>query len=155
MVMKQNFVILTMNLGRSLKEHTDLLWQPFCSRHGLTQMQLRVLVCLATEGPVCTGNLARKCGLAMGNCSCVCKKMAEAGLVERRRDTRDERVVTLSLTRQGKQVAEQFLAEQDEAVRKLEATLSDEDIRVINQGIDKLNEAMAGQQAPPSQRSME
>lgn len=90
---------------RRIKEGTNKALTPLCEKHGLTMMQGRIITELNHYGPKSIGSLAESISVAGANLSAMCKRMEDQGLVKRRRDPSDERMVKVMLTEQGKEIA--------------------------------------------------
>ena len=71
---------------------------------GLTESQFGVLEALLHLGPLCQRELAGKVLKSAGNMTTVVDNLERRGLVERRREGDDRRVVTVHLTPRGKQL---------------------------------------------------
>ena len=72
------------------------------SELGLTYPQYLVMVLLWESGAATVGEIGARLHLESSTLSPVVKRLELAGLVERSRDSRDERVVWVGLTRAGK-----------------------------------------------------
>lgn len=82
----------------SLKESTAI------RAAGLSESQFGVLEALLHLGPLCQRELAGKILKSAANMTTVIDNLEGRGLVERRRDGSDRRVVTVNLTRAGEQL---------------------------------------------------
>ena len=71
---------------------------------GLTESQFGVLEALLHLGPLCQRELAAKVLKSAGNMTTVVDNLQRRGLVERKREAEDRRVVTVSLTDRGETV---------------------------------------------------
>ena len=71
---------------------------------GLTESQFGVLEALLHLGPLCQRELAAKVLKSAGNMTTVVDNLQRRGLVERKREAEDRRVVTVSLTDRGEAV---------------------------------------------------
>lgn len=69
---------------------------------GLTESQFGALEALLHLGPLCQHELAGKVLKSAGNMTTVVDNLERRGLVERRRDGEDRRVVTVHLTASGR-----------------------------------------------------
>ena len=69
---------------------------------GLTESQFGVLEALWHLGPLSQAVLARKILRSSGNLTLVVDNLEKRGLVARSRESRDRRIVNVSLTREGK-----------------------------------------------------
>jgi MarR family 2-MHQ and catechol resistance regulon transcriptional repressor len=75
---------------------------------GLTESQFGVLEALFHVGPLCQRDLAEKVLKSAGNMTTVIDNLERRGLVERRREGGDRRVVTVHLTSDGKELIDEF-----------------------------------------------
>lgn len=88
------------------------LYKQILAPHGLTYLQYLVLVALAQadaqggQEQRTVGELGEALFLESNTLTPLLKRMEGAGLVERRRDTRDERVVRVGLTSAGAKLVE-------------------------------------------------
>ncbi len=82
-------------------------YEPLLRDMGVTYPQYLVLLVLWEEGTVNVGRLGERLHLDSGTLTPLLKRMATSGLVERRRDERDERVVLVSLTARGRALQKQ------------------------------------------------
>lgn len=96
------------------------LMAPFCVAHGITPVQLRVLLALYHGGEQPAGALARLGGMAAANLSAATKHLAALGLIGRSRPGGDERRVLIRLTPKGHALVRRFSAQQDGTVRSLQ-----------------------------------
>ncbi|MEZ5716840.1 MAG: MarR family transcriptional regulator [Paracoccaceae bacterium] len=69
---------------------------------GLTYPQFLVMVALWQEGPMFMKEIGARLGLETNTLTPLIKRMAEASLVERQRDSADERKVRVGLTEAGR-----------------------------------------------------
>lgn len=74
----------------------------------LTLAQLRVLFRLRNRGPITSGQLASGLGVTLPTVSSVIDRLAGQGLVERRDDPADRRLVILALTPAGVTIVERI-----------------------------------------------
>lgn len=80
------------------------VYRPILDRLGLTYPQYLVLIALGErpDGASTVGQLGASLHLDSGTLSPLLKRLAVAGLVDRRRNPTDERVVQVSLTERGR-----------------------------------------------------
>lgn len=83
--------------------------------------QLRVLVILASRGPSSLNEVARSLGIHPSNATRACGKLADAGLISRREDPADRRLLHLSLTPAGERLLERVM---DDRRRRIEELLA-------------------------------
>jgi DNA-binding MarR family transcriptional regulator len=72
----------------------------------VTPPQLRVLVMIASRGPLNLGAVARGLGVHPSNATRTCDRMVTAGLLDRRDDPADRRNLLLQLTDQGRSLVD-------------------------------------------------
>lgn len=83
---------------------------------GLTESQFGALEALLHVGPLCQRELAAKVLKSAGNMTTVVDNLERRGLVERRREGDDRRVVTVYLTRDGEKLVRRVFPEVLEAL---------------------------------------
>ncbi|MBM6402328.1 MarR family transcriptional regulator [Phycicoccus sp. MQZ13P-5] len=71
---------------------------------GLTHPQYLVMLALWEESPLRVSEIARRLSLEPATLSPLLKRLEVAGFVDRRRDSGDERVVTVALTTAGRRL---------------------------------------------------
>lgn len=81
------------------------VYKPLLDDLGLTYPQYLAIVLLHAEDNQTVGELGDKLFLESNTLTPLIKRLEAAGLVTRRRDTTDERVVRVSLTAEGRAVA--------------------------------------------------
>lgn len=74
------------------------------SKSALISSKFKVLLALNEQNNVSPSMLIDKLGLAKSNLALLCKSMIAEGLIEKRKDEFDNRVIFYTLTTQGKQV---------------------------------------------------
>ena len=82
------------------------LYTPHLKPLGLTYTQYIVLLVLWEKDGITVGELCDRLCLDNGTLSPLLKKMQEAGYIERNRRTEDDRVVLISLTKEGRALQE-------------------------------------------------
>lgn len=88
--------------------------EPILQAEGLSMFQTYILIGLS-EGTVTNiSSLCKELGINQGNVSTMCKHMEKAGLIKRNRSSEDERIVTLSLTEEGKCTIQRLFDRADE-----------------------------------------
>jgi MarR family transcriptional regulator, organic hydroperoxide resistance regulator len=83
------------------------VYKPLLDRFGITYSQYLVLVALSAEDGQTVGSLGQKLHLESNTVTPLVKRLEAAGLVTRTRDSHDERVVRVSLSANGRKVAEE------------------------------------------------
>ncbi|WP_367306811.1 MarR family winged helix-turn-helix transcriptional regulator [Alicyclobacillus acidocaldarius] len=130
---------------------TMRLYRSFLEPHGLTFPQYMVLVALYELGACTVKALGERLYLDSGTLTPLLKRMQESGLVDRRRDTDDERKMCVSLTEKGRALREE-LGTVPDCVKDQIDDLQDEDIadlrarvRALLERIHRANEQLSGE----------
>ena len=82
------------------------LYTPFLKPLGLTYTQYLVFLVLWEKDGVTVGEICDKLMLDNGTLSPLLKKMQQAGYVEKKRSSEDDRVVEITLTQAGRELQE-------------------------------------------------
>lgn len=101
--------------------------RPFCYKHKITYLQYQILAVLHDEGALTIGDLSEKMSMDTGNMSAQCKRLEQKGYTLRLRKKFDERVVDVSLTRQGRLVITELNDTLNKKYKSKWNSLSDED----------------------------
>ncbi|MEI9850259.1 MAG: MarR family transcriptional regulator [Sphingomonas sp.] len=99
------------------------VYKPILDRFGLTYLQYLVLVALREEDDQRVSDLGDGLFLESNTLTPLIKRMEAAGVVSRRRDARDERVVRVSLTEAGRALARDAACVPDEILQATGLTL--------------------------------
>lgn len=91
-------------LSRSMENGIMETLRPFCYKHKITYLQYQILAILDEEGTLNIGELSEIMSMDTGNMSAQCKRLEQKGYTLRLRKKYDERVVDVSLTKQGRLV---------------------------------------------------
>ncbi len=101
----------------------------------LTMAQCRVLIALAQERVSTVGKLAERLKVGEPTASHLVDRMVHGGLAERTEDPQDRRRVLVSLSPEGRKLAEQRLQSKKERLRELLRGVSEEDLAALRQGL--------------------
>lgn len=82
------------------------LYTPYLKEFGLTYTQYIVFLVLWEKDGITVGEICEKLMLDNGTVSPLLKKMEQSGYVTRKRSSEDDRVVLISLTKEGKALQE-------------------------------------------------
>lgn len=104
-------------------------------RHALSLVHLQVLTLVDSDGPVSMRQLAESLDVSDAGATGVVDRMEKRGLVERRRDAVDRRVVFVHLTDAGRHVFEELAARRRERLSKLLDELSEGDMAALLRGV--------------------
>lgn len=91
-------------LNRSMENKIMEVLRPFCYKHKITYLQYQILAVIFEEGTLNIGELSENMSMDTGNMSAQCKRLEQKGYTLRLRKKYDERVVDVSLTKQGRLV---------------------------------------------------
>jgi DNA-binding MarR family transcriptional regulator len=121
------------------------LYRPVLEPLGLTHSQYLVMVTLwGTDEPMSVKQLSRLLMLEAPTVSPLLKRMEAAGLLERRRDSADERSLQVSLTDRGRDLREDARGVPAAIIERLGMTIQDlENLQAV------LNEVVDHTQGPP------
>ena len=85
----------------------------------VTVPQLRVMMMLATRGPLNLGGVAAGLGVAPSNASRICDRLLKLGMVDRRDDPADRRQLELTLTTDGSALIGRVIRHRRTAIRRI------------------------------------
>lgn len=122
-------------LMRDITDRMNGVFHPIIDRYGLTIMQMRVLFEIRREDGCTVSGLSRRVCAAGTNVSALCKRLEREGLLERSRDPRDDRVVHITLTGEGRRTVDEV----DALVTRAFPLLNEEDAEVILDGMQRLS----------------
>ena len=103
--MEKNVLIPDMEICKALhalRANFSRVFGPLARTEGLTMMQFFLLNGIDRGEIENINSVCRILEMAQGNASTLCKKLETDGFLRRERSVNDERIVTLSLTPQGK-----------------------------------------------------
>ena len=109
----------------------------------LSLVHLQVLTVLETEGSVPMGALADSLDVSQASATGIVDRMEQRGLIERRRDDGDRRVIRVALTPDGSRLLAGVAAERRERLGILLHELSDAELDGFLRGSRALREARA------------
>jgi DNA-binding MarR family transcriptional regulator len=122
-------------------------------RGSLSLVHLHVLTVLEADGPVSMSRLADALDVSVASTTGIVDRMAQRGLVERRHQEDDRRVVIVHLTPAGEDVFRDLAASRRVHLATMLEQLSDEELRQFLVGlraIRRARAAIAGASAPAS-----
>jgi len=110
-------------------------------RHALSLVHLNVLTALEAEGPLSMSSLAEAMDVSDASATGIVDRMEKRGLVERRHGTDDRRVVLVHATDAGRQVFIDMAAHRREALSKILAALTADEIAALLTGMRAIHAA--------------
>ena len=116
-------------------------YRPILDKVGLTYTQFVALVALAEEDDQTVGELGDKLFLESNTLTPILKKLETLGLVERRRDPRDERQVRVNITAAGRKLQQ---AVDRNASELVEATGLGKDFAQVQESVARLRDNLLG-----------
>lgn len=122
-------------LIRDITDRMNGLFHPIIDRYGLTMMQMRVLLEIRQADGCTVGSLGKRICMAGANVSALCKRLERAGLLERSRDPKDERMVHIMLTEAGRRTIDEV----DESITRAFPPPGGEDAEAILCGMRRLS----------------
>lgn len=85
----------------------------------VTVPQLRVMMMLATRGPLNLLGVAGGLGVAPSNASRICDRLLKLGMIDRRDDPADRRQLELTLTAEGSALIDRVVRHRRTAIRRI------------------------------------
>ncbi len=112
-------------------------------RGALSLVHLNVLTVLETEGPISMGRLADALDVSVASATGIISRMTARGVVERRHDSADRRVVLVHLTAAGADVSRSLEQHHRERLGQLLEQLSAEEMTGFLLGLRAMHAARA------------
>lgn len=137
-----DFKNIILDYTRKIAESMNTAFCPLVEEYGLTMMQARILMELYNCENHTIGSLAESTCAAGANISAMCKKLEGQGLLERVRYKKDERVVKVVLTEEGKEKVMNINRAFNEKFSKDLANEAEETFDDIILGLQKLNDLL-------------
>lgn len=109
----------------------------------LSLVHLHVLTILEVEGPLSMSRLAEALDVSVASATGIVGRMEQRGLVERRHDETDRRVVSVHPTRRGSEVFARLGRHRRDKLSKLLAPLSDDELTAFLTGLRAMRRARA------------
>lgn len=111
-------------------------YRPYLDAMELTYTQYIVLLVIWEHGTISVRDLGRKLYLDSGTLTPVLKTLEKAGLITRRRSTRDERVLMITITETGLALQEQ--AQEIPATIRESLGLNEKELQTLMQLMNKI-----------------
>lgn len=111
-------------------------YRPLLDDLDLTYPQYLVMLVLWEEQAQTVNQLGEKLKLDSGTLTPLLKRMAQKGLVARNRDAADERVVNITLTKEGKKLKAKALCIPEQLIASLNVSVKD--LLVLKNTIEKI-----------------
>ena len=117
-------------------------------RLGVTAQQRMIIRCVGRYPGLTAGQLARLLHLDPGTVSAALKRLETKDLLDRRKDPRDRRRVSLGLTAQGRALDRPERGSVEDAVERLLANTAAEDLAVVTTVVARLTALLGEDRAP-------
>ena len=104
------------------------IFRPGGSVSGIHVARYRMLGLLIKKGPLSMSEIGRFLYVSKPSMTALADSLIDDGLVERRRDPADRRVINIAITPKGKKYVTQFFASFKSSVKTLLADLDDKDV---------------------------
>lgn len=130
-----------------LLAHHRRNWAARCQAHGLSITGFQTLALLEMHGQLPMSRLAEELGVALPNATGIVGRMEERGIVERRHDEVDRRVVRVVLTDAGRRLIEEMEAIRRERMTRLIGQLDGAQQERLLAAVHDLRAASAALQA--------
>jgi DNA-binding MarR family transcriptional regulator len=121
-------------------------------RGEITTEQYWMLLRLRRSGPMSIGQLADALGITGSSVTTGSKRLERAGLVQRERQSDDERLVLVALTLQGQQKIEAWQQERRAFLSRLLAPLTSQEQDTLSALLERVLEEQATQEAQTQQK---
>ena len=137
-----------------LLAHQRNRWASRCQAHGLSIIGFQVLALLEMNDGIPMSRLAEELDVALPNATGIVGRMAERGIVDRRHDAIDRRVVRVGLTDAGRQLIGEMEASRRERMTRLIGAMDATKQRRLLQSVRDLHAAarqlQQDEEAPPA-----
>jgi len=128
-------ISLNRNINRTLRHEFHGLMQD----SGFTFPQLSVISILAKNGKQKVSDVSEKMGLSDSTVSGILDRLEQKGIIERKRNKDDRRVVKIYLSNGSQEICQEFHRKREEYFAHLLKELSKQEINDIIKGLEILN----------------
>jgi DNA-binding MarR family transcriptional regulator len=115
-----------------------LAWHHTHTGEALSQDRMRVLAVIMADGEATHGMLAREAGINPAIVTSMIEQLEAQGLVQRRRDDEDRRIVWISLTAKGSRQLRKRQAEWNGIFAEAFADTTDKELAIASRVLDRL-----------------
>ncbi|GAI96694.1 unnamed protein product, partial [marine sediment metagenome] len=123
------------NFNRTLRHEFHGLMQD----SGFTFPQLSVISILAKNGKQKVSDISEKMGLSDSTVSGILDRLEQKGIIERKRNKDDRRVVKIYLSKGSQEICQEFHRKREECFTHLLKELTEQEINDIIKGLEILN----------------
>lgn len=118
------------------------------SDFGITNPQFNALLVLDSHPNITMGELCERLYLACSTATDLIDRMEKNGLLERRRDPEDRRVIRLRTMPKAKEVIEQVIQARRRYVKSILTKLDEKDIETLARSLQQLHSLMTEENLP-------
>ncbi|HHY35349.1 MAG TPA: winged helix-turn-helix transcriptional regulator [Firmicutes bacterium] len=118
------------------------------SDFGITNPQFNALLVLDSHPDITMGELCERLYLACSTATDLIDRMEKNGLLERRRDPEDRRVIRLRTMPKAKEVIEQVIQARRRYVKSILTKLDEKDIETLARSLQQLHSLMTEENLP-------
>ena len=133
-------ISLNRNFNRTLRHDFHGLMQG----SGFTFPQLSVISILAKSGEQKVSDISEKMRLSDSTVSGILDRLEHKGIIERKRNKDDRRVVKIHLSQESQELCRKFQQQKKEYFMHLLSELSEQEINNIIKGLEILNRVVCG-----------
>jgi DNA-binding MarR family transcriptional regulator len=127
------------NLNRNFNRTLRIEFHGLMQDSGFTFPQLSVISILAKNGKQKVSDISEKMGLSDSTVSGILDRLEQKGIIERRRNKEDRRVVKIYLSKGSQKICQEFHRKRDEYFAHLLKELTEQEINDIIKGLKILN----------------
>ena len=106
--------------------------------------QARVLVSLMQHGTLTQRTIGQGLHIKPATVTNMVKKMDASGLISRRRDTNDDRIINVTLTSKGKEAANFALSVMEQIEDEIRSELSRKEIDMLRHPLERIRNTIGG-----------
>ena len=128
-------ISMNRNINRTLRHEFHGLMQD----SGFTFPQLSVISILAKNGKQKVSDISERIGLSDSTVSGILDRLEQKGIIERKRNKDDRRVVKIYLSNGSQEICQEFHRKREEYFAHLLKELSEQEINDIIKGLEILN----------------
>jgi len=143
MAVMEAFKRSLLDYSKRINDCSNTLLAQEAVRHGLTGIQLRLLMELFNDGAMTIGEIATQLGQAGTNVSTMCKKLEARGLVSRQRSAADERIVRVVLTSLGSAKMFEINKVFDKKINRMMEAVDEDELREMLAGLKKFSDLLS------------
>ncbi len=106
--------------------------------------QARVLVSLMQHGKLTQREIGQGLHIKPATVTNMVKKMDESGLIDRRRDINDDRIINVTLTSKGKKAADFTITVMDQIEDEIRSELNRKEIDILRHPLERVRNTLGG-----------